>query len=204
MQTFLSSYDLKENAKCLDGKRLFKQLIEAKTLLDIIVNKKTKSWENHPACLMWKDNPEALFWYIHSIWEECKNRGIAKKSELFDRCVDLITQHDKFFEYRSSIPKFPSWWGREDITKSHQSRLLCKGRIDMFCNNIKTFYKIKNMDNWLKEKFGKAKNQLKDSDTNKLWLVIITHNIPLIGVNHYAQFNWDVPYNLEYVWPSKE
>jgi Pyrimidine dimer DNA glycosylase len=201
MQTFLNSYSLAENAKVIDNNRLFKQLLEAKSLLDIIVNKKTGGYSNHPACLMWKENPAALFWYIRSIWEECQFREIAKKSELFNECISLIKQHDPYFMFRSDIPKFPDWWGREDIISSHRSRLLCKGAADVYCALIKKALKIKNMDRWLKEEKGRTKNQLKYADVLNLKRFIDFMKIPVLGVNHYEQFGWTDDPSAEYVWP---
>lgn len=102
----------------------------------------------------------------------------------------------------------PDWWGREDIINSHKSRLTCKGQIDAYCAAIKKGLKIKSIDKWLKEKYGKTKNQLKWADCLKLKEFIDENNlVTLIPVNHYNQFDWildvDIHPAKEYIWPTK-
>ena len=54
MQTFLPYTDFIKSAKCLDYKRLGKQRVEAKQILNILLGETTKAgWTNHPAVLMW-------------------------------------------------------------------------------------------------------------------------------------------------------
>jgi len=57
MQTFLPYTDFIQSAKCLDYRRLGKQRLEAKTILNILLNETTKAgWRNHPAVLMWSSH----------------------------------------------------------------------------------------------------------------------------------------------------
>lgn len=194
MQTFLTSYNLSENAKVLDNKRLFKQLLEGYQILNTIIN--NGQWENHPAVKQWKSTPQALFWYIHSIWNECKIRGIAENSNLYFRCKDLLLEKDLNEQFLEN----PKWWNRQDIISSHRGRLKCKGLIDSICAIIKKKNKIKNLDKWLKERFHKTKNQLKYSDIENLKSWLTEEEKSLIS-NHYDQFNWSESESLEYVWP---
>jgi hypothetical protein len=54
MQTFLPSTSFIQSAKCLDYKRLGKQRVEAKTIINILEGKTTSNaWRNHPATKMW-------------------------------------------------------------------------------------------------------------------------------------------------------
>ena len=46
--------DFIKSAKCLDYKRLGKQRVEAKQILNILLGETTKTgWRNHPSVLMW-------------------------------------------------------------------------------------------------------------------------------------------------------
>ena len=52
-----------ETAKCLDARRLNKQIIECKQIIKAI-NGETKAWANHPAVKMYKDHQEWLKLYM--------------------------------------------------------------------------------------------------------------------------------------------
>ena len=64
MQTFLPYPDFKKTAKCLDYRRLGKQRVECKQILNALQKRKggiTKGgWVNHPATKMWEDDFQAL------------------------------------------------------------------------------------------------------------------------------------------------
>jgi hypothetical protein len=200
MQTFLVTYDLAENAKYLDSKRLFKQLLECKQILSVILEKK-KAWSNHPAILQWKATPYALYLYTHKIWLECLARKVAVNSKLFEQCTELVDDwlnSTQDLNLPELIKIKPEWWGRDDIISSHRSRLLCKGLIDSYCDAIKTNLKVKSIDKWLKTKLGKTKNQLKYEDIIYLSKICVTFEI---GPNYYGKFGWtDNPSN-PYIWP---
>lgn len=194
MQTFLVSYNLEENAKCLDNKRLFKQLLEGYQILNTLIN--NGQWSNHPASKAWRGFESYLYVYIEYIWKECQNRGIAQDSELLFKSIKLLTDAG----IKGKLHIKPNWWGREDIIASHRGRLKCKGEIDSICSLIKKKNGIKNIDKWLKERFKKIKNQLKYSDIENLksWL---TEEEKCSIVNHYDKFGWVESPGLEYVWP---
>lgn len=194
MNTFITSYNLNENFKKLDQKRVFKQVLEGVQLLDGIVNNK-KSWELHPARLMWRKNPGALFAYIKFAWEECKNRKIAVNSKLYlsAETLYLTKVGDDYTK-----EQFPLWWGRQDIAASHRSRLRCKGFIDAACVDIKRDLKIKSIDRWLKDKFGLTKNALK---YKHLALLLQTPGVEFKTPSHYEQFGWTEDPAGEYIWP---
>jgi len=139
MQTFLPYPNFVETAKCLDYRRLGKQRVEAKQILDalqqgeeIVYNKKTKKylwgrninlkltkdmeirktpWYTHPAVQMWKGYEKALMKYHNIIVAEWERRG-----------------------YKNNMPKYviqgwieyPPWMGRKDFHDAHKSKLLQK------------------------------------------------------------------------------
>lgn len=110
MQTFLPYSDFTKTAKILDYRRLGKQRVEARQILDIIINKKTGAWSNHPAVNMWRGYADALSHYGDCIIVEWINRGYRNNMRL-----------------NYVIPKsFPPWLGDERFHLSHKSNLLRK------------------------------------------------------------------------------
>ena len=76
VNTFIPYPDFNECAKVLDNKRLGKQRVEAKQILDIITGKsKGKGWKNHVAVNMWRGYENALTLYYNTIVQEWMNRG---------------------------------------------------------------------------------------------------------------------------------
>ena len=59
MQTFLPYKDFTKSAKALDNKRLGKQRVEVKQILNAL-DGKSKGWTNHPATNMWRDMKQPL------------------------------------------------------------------------------------------------------------------------------------------------
>ncbi len=110
MQTFLPYANLKLSVGCLDNKRLGKQRVEAKQILNALWGKST-GWVNHPAVRMWRGHEAALMIYHDLCIEEWVKRG-----------------------FKNTMPKYglvdvgvrPLWFGREDVFLSHQSNLLRK------------------------------------------------------------------------------
>lgn len=115
MQTFLPYPDFKKSASCLDNQRLNKQIIEAKTIYDIIVeNRTTGGWINHPATRMWRGYAEALALYINACLDEWKiNR---KRNHSYEK-ISVADEKNV---------KIPPWIGNEKFHASHRSNLLRK------------------------------------------------------------------------------
>lgn len=203
MQTFLATYDLAENAALLDGKRLFKQLVEAATILDILANKKTGAWASHPATKQWRGFEIGLLAYITSIWQECNKRGIAPHSQIFNKAYALEEAAlAALKEHPTNASIFPQWWGREDILITHRSRLKCKGLLDIYCAALKKALKIKKFDDWSKMQFGKTKNELRHADALVLERMLIQKGITVPTNNHYDRKEWaHIPFDLCYIWP---
>lgn len=119
MQTFLPFPDFKKSVEVLDYKRLGKQRVEAKQLLDAILDIPTKngkpqskSRKNHPVTQMWWNHVDALGLYMNVCIDEWIRRG-----------------------YKNTMPKWPvsdfevempEWFGYEPFHSSHRSRLMQK------------------------------------------------------------------------------
>lgn len=104
MQTFLPYRCFKASAKALDSKRLGKQRVEAKTLIN-------GGWPNHPASKMWKGYLGALKQYHDAMVEEWIRRGYNNTMQLYN--------------IRGVVMK-PHWLGDEAFHASHRSNLLRK------------------------------------------------------------------------------
>jgi len=110
MQTFLPYPDFKKSADVLDYRRLGKQRVEAKEILDILRGKDS-SWKNHPAVKMWIGYEDALILYMNTMIEEWKARGYNNTMEILDCKED---------------PEMPLWIGKDEFHISHQSNLVRK------------------------------------------------------------------------------
>lgn len=114
MQTFLPYADFKKSAACLDDKRLNKQILEAKTIYDIVSENRTSGgWISHPATRMWRCCPEAIALYLNCCLDEWKNRGRSHS-------------YQKIHIEDESKVNMPSWLGNEEFHASHRSNLLRK------------------------------------------------------------------------------
>ncbi len=112
MQTFLPYADFALSAKCLDNRRLNKQILEAKSIHNVIVYD-LSSWRNHPIVKMWRNYPEAIALYYNACLSEWKYiRGKNHKYELFT-CSPRVVE-------------LPTWFGDERIHSSHRANLLRK------------------------------------------------------------------------------
>jgi len=61
MQTFLPYPDFIDSVKALDYRRLGKQRVEARQILNILLeNRKNGGWVNHPCTKMWRGYHDAL------------------------------------------------------------------------------------------------------------------------------------------------
>lgn len=115
MQTFLPLPDFIKSAKCLDNKRLGKQRVEARQILNTIQRIKQQpnikiAWCHHPAVLMWQNYEEALKLYMNTCIEEWKNRGF-KNTMVIENVLNI---------------EYPWWFGYDLLHTSHRSNLLRK------------------------------------------------------------------------------
>jgi len=76
MQTFLPYNDFVKSSQCLDFRRLGKQRVEAKQIINILTGVTPDSrWKNHPAVLMWKGYVPVLKFYHDVMLYEWIRRG---------------------------------------------------------------------------------------------------------------------------------
>jgi len=113
MQTFLTTRNLVENARCLDWRRLGKQRVEAKQIIDALDGKNSGGWVNHPAVLMWDGCQALLEYYFNVIAAEWKRRGY---------------QHNMGWMEPRGKPVEPKWMELhgEKLYSSHRAALLYK------------------------------------------------------------------------------
>jgi hypothetical protein len=113
MQTFLPSTSFKISAQILDYKRLGKQRIEAKQLLNILLNRTDKKgWRHHPALLQWIGYEEALKHYYNEIVIEWINRGYKNTMKLEHTCNSFNMPHwlnDNFCSYHRQTLLFKNY-----------------------------------------------------------------------------------------------
>ena len=112
MQTFLPYPDFRLSVQCLDSKRLGKQRVEAKQILNILLNRtQTKGWRNHPTTLMWVGYANALKLYFNECVQEWLSRGYVNRMPM---------------EIISGKIVYPPWFGDDRLHASHRSNLLRK------------------------------------------------------------------------------
>ena len=118
MQTFLPYSNFHQSAKALDYRRLGKQRIETKQILNALMGK-SKGWVNHPATQMWRGYETALAIYGGIICQEWIKRGYK------DQQMQWFKQ--AFFELDGgAVVEYPSWLHDERFHASHRAALLAK------------------------------------------------------------------------------
>lgn len=114
MQTFLPYEDFKKSLACLDKKRLGKQRVEARQILNALdPSYDKKGWRNHPAVLMWKGYENALIEYYNLSLIEWALKG--------GRNIKLQP-----IKVKITFCDLPHWLGNEEFHASHRSNLLRK------------------------------------------------------------------------------
>lgn len=114
MQTFLPSLNFEASAHYLDNKRLGKQRLECKWILDSALGKTKRS--NHPAAVQWYGYEVCLAQYAMAMCAEWADRGYED------------TMYDMFSDYFLNGGKLvgPPWLGYEPYHSMHRSVLLDK------------------------------------------------------------------------------
>ena len=74
MQVFLPERTFAECAAVLDQKRLVKQLLEGRQIMQALAGE-TKGWRNHPATKMFEGYGGTLYSYLRAIRDEMDKRG---------------------------------------------------------------------------------------------------------------------------------
>ena len=134
MQTFITEHKIKNVAKILDYRRLGKQRVEAKQILQAIRYKKSgniymvdkngrerlRGWLNHPCTEMWHNYESYLAYYGYVMCREWINRGYNDSLKSFFR--------ENIGASRLKDIEEPYWLRDESLHISHQSNLLNKDR----------------------------------------------------------------------------
>jgi hypothetical protein len=112
MQTFLPYPSFTKTFKTLDYRRLGKQRVEAKQILNVLLDRTTtRGWRNHPIVRMWSGYESALQLYHNLCINEWINQGYNNNMELEDITEPII---------------YPHWLGNESFHSSHRANLLRK------------------------------------------------------------------------------
>ncbi len=193
MQTFLPNSNFTISAQSLDSKRLVKQNLEARQILNTLTGK-SDGWKNHPAVIQWRGFEKCLVKYSMAIDKEVQIRGFKNNPEFWSTNRNL-------FASQSETPKF---LGNEEFHSSHRAKLLFKGRVDSICQTLKAHFKSPNFNNWLKSNGYNPKNQLQYGEIIKLENVSLQHGLTILQ-NWYIKFGWSEPddNSVPYFWPSK-
>jgi hypothetical protein len=116
MNTFLPYPSYLASAESLDYKRLGKQRVETKQILNALGGL-SKGWVNHPATKMWSGYEYSLAKYgliVCKVWVE---RGYK------DTLTNFFTDYISNYEGNRS---YPHWLGDTKLHISHQSNLVRK------------------------------------------------------------------------------
>ena len=146
MQTFLPYSDFTKSAETLDKKRCWKQVVEAKQIIDVLELKqkvqiatygyasidKTIPWSNHPAVKMWVGYTNTLKHYFNIFLEVCIEKHNINTKYIYlestfswpnnENCTDLWV--DRYQPYYN----LPWWLGNEDFHRAMRARLIEKDR----------------------------------------------------------------------------
>ena len=112
MQTFMPYPSFEASLRCLDYRRLGKQRVEAKQILNALTGN-SAGWRNHPATLMWEGHVDALKAYYNQsvlLWVE-RGYNNTLPLQVIPTSVNLV---------------LPPWFGLERFHSSHRSALLFK------------------------------------------------------------------------------
>jgi hypothetical protein len=119
MQTFLPYKDFKECAKSLDYKRLGKQRLECKQILDALNPGSNSRWRNHPAVKMWKGYEGSLRYYMNCILDEWISRGykntIPHNSDFSEVIPDWINDRLVYSHRANLMRKLPGHYNWEGV-----------------------------------------------------------------------------------------
>lgn len=118
MQTFITDFNMAQNAKNLDNKRCGKQRVEGIQIANCLLVQESR-WKNHPAVKMWKGYEKYLIHeYLHTIIIEWQSRGFKN-----DKCW-IHFRNLSTLVIRKELIKPP--WITSEFIESHRSNLIRK------------------------------------------------------------------------------
>ena len=74
MNLFLPEETIYDSVRALDDRRLIKQILECKTILDVALNETKKGYAKHPVVVYYKDNPRFAADYAFACLNEYYDR----------------------------------------------------------------------------------------------------------------------------------
>lgn len=125
MITYLPVPNFYGTAIHLDDMALDKQRTDALLILKILLSEHDSELSSHPAVKMWRGYESALASYGIEMCVEWKNRGFS--GGIYYRIIHLVNT------YGLSLAEFeyPPWFGKDEVHKSHRSRLIRKAGSDL-------------------------------------------------------------------------
>lgn len=121
MQTFLPFGSFMQTAECLDMRRLGKQRVEAKQILQCLLEEGSTGWSNHPIVLAWWGHEEALAVYGLYICSEWNRRGYRDTLFPWFQTYRLALR-----DGGSHMTEFPAWTKMSEVHMAYQRLLVWK------------------------------------------------------------------------------
>ena len=122
MQVFIPEFDFAESAEVLDTKRLVKQLLEGRQILQTLVGESV-GWKNHPAVKMFDNHEGVLYNYLKANRDEMQERGYKWQNNWIE--IERI-KHTYLNAQSFSLPQ----WMEDDrfsrLVTTHRGRLYQK------------------------------------------------------------------------------
>jgi Pyrimidine dimer DNA glycosylase len=113
VNTFIISNDPRQTFKILDMRRLGKQRLEARTIIQILEGtSKGRGYANHPITKMWTGYVDGLKFYFNCCIDEWAGRGYKNTMEKY--------------ELPSETPPLPWWFFNEQVHEAMKASLLRK------------------------------------------------------------------------------
>lgn len=196
MQVFIPVANVSQSLRLLDKRRLGKQRVEAKQLIDTILNrpmsngKPRKGWYNHPAAVMCREYlPFLIYYYNQSLTIFAERGGNNNKLKYEPQVGEL---------------RLPWWWDNDDVHASHRGRLLFKGKLDVLADRIKKFTNERGANNWLKRRGLPELNVCRQEEWQRATDILdsLDADDSLLD-NYYLQHGWTESDQLEYMWPGQ-
>lgn len=125
VNTFILTNSPKKCVVLLDYRRLGKQRIEAKQIIDVI-EKGNGGWSNHPVTKMWKDNIIGLKYYFNCCVDEWISRGYKNTMEKYE--IEFTEESDIlpwFYYNKQTQESFKASLLRKD-TKYYTDKISCE------------------------------------------------------------------------------